>query len=228
MEPNLIMNLPEVPPPVDYNDPEIKCLKEAGVSEVAIQEHWYSKIKNNPPVKKKKRHYHPILESEIIDAQKNCRSAAACARYLKVSYRTFRKWAKIYGLFKTNPWKKGSKKDFHDPTKGKYPINDILQGKHPNYPIYRLKDLLIRSQIKEAHCEQCGFRERRITDGKIPLILNFEDGNTKNHSLENLKIFCYNCTFTSGRGFISRPKVRDHFLDADKLQGSYRKTDVRF
>ena len=82
-----------------------------------------------------------------------------------------------------------------DPNKGKYPIQDVLDGKYPNFPVHRLKDKLIRSNIKKAECEQCGFHERRITDGKLPLLLNFEDGNKHNHALVNLKLLCYNCTF---------------------------------
>ena len=41
-------------------------------------------------------------------------------------------------------------------------LNDILDGKHPEFPVHRLKDKLIRSGIKKAECEQCEFRERRI------------------------------------------------------------------
>ena len=64
-----------------------------------------------------------------------------------------------------------------DPNKGRYPLSKILSGKCPNFPIHRLKDKLIRSGTKKTECEQCGYSERRITDGKIPLLLNFEDGN---------------------------------------------------
>ena len=39
----------------------------------------------------------------------------------------------------------------------------------------------------------CGYSESRITDGKVPLILAFKDGDRSNHVLENLEIVCYNC-----------------------------------
>ena len=34
-----------------------------------------------------------------------------------------------------------------------------------------------------------------MVDYKVPLILNFKDGNAKNWKLENLEMLCYNCYF---------------------------------
>ena len=83
--------------------------------------------------------------------------------------------------------------------------------------MYRIKDKLIRGKLKEPKCELCGYKERRVTDGKIPLILNFLDGNPKNHLLENMKLYCYNCTFIAGKGYIRRG---NYLFDPDWLQGS--------
>ena len=49
----------------------------------------------------------PILEWEIRDAQKKARSAAEAARLLGTSYNTYKKWAKIYGVFEDlkNPFR---------------------------------------------------------------------------------------------------------------------------
>ncbi len=170
----------------------------------------------------------PLLESEILDAQAHCNNAMACARYLSVGYNCYKKWATSYGIFKTNPWGKGDKKRYWAPDKGKYPLNQILEGKFPNYPIYRLKDLLIRSGTKKAECENCGFNEHRITDQKMPLLISFKDGNEHNHLLENIEILCYNCMFLMGRGYIRRGKVEFNFTDPDRIQGSSRKIEARF
>jgi hypothetical protein len=44
--------------------------------------------------------YRPLLISEVIDAKTKCgRNASACARYLNISYCTFRKYAKLYSLW---------------------------------------------------------------------------------------------------------------------------------
>lgn len=182
-----------------------------------------------PRTLKRGRGSRPLLESEIKEAYEksdNCSSLAA--RIIGVNYKTFQKHAKRYGLWRTNPWGKGSRKRYWDPDKGKYPLNQILDGKFPDYPIFRLKDLLIRSGTKKAKCEMCGFEDRRLTDEKMPLLINFEDGNQKNHKLDNLKVYCYNCTFLYGKGYIRRGKTELHFLDPDRMQDSKRKTVSRF
>jgi hypothetical protein len=177
---------------------------------------------------RKGRGARPLLESEIKESQEHCNNATACAKYLGVGYNCYKRWAKTYNLFKTNPWGKGDKKRYWAPDKGKYPLNQILEGKFPNYPIYRLKDLLIRSGTKKAECDRCHFNEHRITDQKMPLLINFKDGNEKNHLLENIEILCYNCMFLTGRGYIRRGKVEFNFLDPDRIQGSSRKIEARF
>lgn len=170
----------------------------------------------------------PLTMQEILDIQKVSKSGHEASRKLGVSYATYKKYAKLYNIHTliNFPPPKGIRpvKCVVDPNKGKYPIEQVLEGKWPDYPIHRLKDKLIRSGKKEACCEQCGYRERRLTDGKIPLLLNFEDGNSKNFNLDNLKILCYNCTFTSGRGYINKgPK----YFDPDILQDAKKLIPAR-
>jgi len=159
----------------------------------------------------------PLLQSEIAAAQAVSKSGREAARKLGVNYLTYRKYAKMYNMHTLlNPYNRGIKKDV-DPEVGKYPLKELLDGKHPDYPVYRLKDKLIRSKRKDACCEMCGYRERRITDGKIPLLLNFEDDDSKNHKMDNIKLLCYNCTFVAGKGFIKRGNKQ---FDPDVMQGS--------
>jgi len=54
---------------------------------------------------------------------------------------------------------------------------------------------LIREGLIKEECHNCGFCEQRITDLRVPLKLLHEDGNKKNHLLDNLKLLCYNCWF---------------------------------
>ena len=165
------------------------------------------------PVRRTKRGlgFTPLTESEIKDAQEKNKTASSAARYLKVDYYTFRKYANLFGLWKINP---SYKEDGFYNESGKYPLSKLLLGEFPDYPVFRLKNRLIKSGIKKPECEQCGYKERRITDNKLPLILNFEDGNQKNHKLENMKLLCYNCTFCSGKGYIRSGK-KFHNLDED-------------
>jgi hypothetical protein len=167
----------------------------------------------------------PLLQSEIAAAQAVSKSGREASRKLGVNYLTYRKYARMYDMHTLlNPFNKGIKKDV-DPEVGKYPLKELLDGKHPDYPVYRLKDKLIRSRKKDACCEMCDYRERRVVDGKIPLLLNFEDGDSTNHKLENIKLLCYNCTFVAGKGFIKRGQK--HF-DPDVMQGSKHLFITRF
>lgn len=177
---------------------------------------------------KRGRGARPLLESEIKEAQEKIDTAIGCSRHLGVNYKTYKKWATKYGLFKANPWGKGSLKRYWAPDKGKYPLNQILEGKFPEYPLYRLKDLLIRSGMKKAECERCSMEERRITDGKMALLLNCKDGNEGNHLLDNLEVLCYNCMFYSGRGTLRGGRTQFYYNDPDRLQGASRKVEARF
>lgn len=137
-----------------------------------------------------------LLESEIRDAQGRSRSAKDTARTLGVSYNTYKKYAKMYGIFDIdyNPTNVPIERRLKL-TVGKYPLSEILQGKYPNYPITKLKRRLIKNDVFPECCTACGFDEVRVTDGKAPLLLDFLDGNWQNHRLENLRFLCYNCFF---------------------------------
>ena len=169
----------------------------------------------------------PLLESEIKGAQLMAKSGVECAKMLNVSYATYRKWATEYGLFKQfrdkcvkekNNRQKKKTKIHSNPNKGKYPLIDILKGKFPNSPVFKLKDRLFKCGYKAEKCENCGWDEKRITDGKGPFILDFKDSNPLNKSLENLTILCMNCAHNI-RGYISRGKPElHHGLNLDKIQ----------
>lgn len=136
----------------------------------------------------------PLMESEIKAAQDASISAADAARKLNVSYNTYKKYAKMYGIMDRCKCvdSRGIPK-VHNPYKGKYPLEEILMGMHPSYPPHKLRKKIFNAKLKTEICEVCGYKEARITDGKIPLILAFKDGDRTNHLLENLEIVCYNC-----------------------------------
>lgn len=137
-----------------------------------------------------------LTEHQIREAQKKARSSAECARLLGVSYNTYKKYAERYGIFGVvkNPSGLGIPKP-HNVHSGKYSIDDLIAGKYPNYPVWKLKKRLISSGYLEEKCSNCGFEERRITDYKVPLKLEFKDGDKTNHKYENLELLCYNCSF---------------------------------
>ena len=149
----------------------------------------------------------PLLKREIEIAQKNTRSAAEAARYLGTSYNTYKKYAKLYGIFDQhkNPSGKGIPRPH---VHGRYySMDDILAGKHPSYDLKKLKERLFKTAIKKEECEMCGMSEKRVTDQRSPLMLVFKDGDSTNHKLENLQILCYNCTFLTA-GNLNRVNVK--------------------
>ena len=157
-----------------------------------------------------------ILKSDIEIAQKNCVNGAEAARYLNISYNTYKKWAKRYGIFevykkdterKPRPYKRSqSIKKTRD---ARDYLESILVGKstpHGKQNRWRVKENLMRFGLLKAKCNMCGFEEERITDRRVPLLLDFIDGDETNWRLENLQFLCFNCTFLSSKNVFGRKK----------------------
>ena len=146
----------------------------------------------------------PLTKEQILAAMSQTLSNRASARYLNVSYVHYKRWAKLYesdthdNLFEQhkNQCGKGIPKFLRG--KGKEPaLIDIIEGRvdvssfSPDKIKYRL--------ITEGHlleeCSTCKFNERRVSDYKMPLLLNFKDNNKKNYRKENIELLCYNHYF---------------------------------
>ena len=126
--------------------------------------------------KRESRQAKPILRHEIEDAIANTKSNSAAARYLGVGILRYKKYAQIYGLYEQHNNKRGfgTPKGFAKTKKG-IPLAQIFKNQHPNYSLHRLKNRLIKGKVFEEKCHQCGFKEKRMTDGKTPLMLTFKE-----------------------------------------------------
>jgi len=145
---------------------------------------------------KRGRGARPLLKSEILEAQDQSRSAAEAARKLDVSYNTYKKWARQYGIFDRLKNQAGVGIRKTSMTGGAVPLEDVVvHGKHPKYSHSKLQKRLIRDGVFEEKCSNCGFDEKRITDLQVPLKLNHINGDGTDHRLENLELVCYNCWF---------------------------------
>ena len=166
----------------------------------------------------------PLLETEIRAAQSIATSAMDAARKLGVHYSTYKKWARHYGVhdFFNQPGK-GNKKKHKDPAKGKYPLNDILDGKYPDYPTHLFKKKLIQSKTKECKCDICGFGDTREKDNQAPILVNYMDDNPRNKSLDNIQFLCYNHAFIHGIEKSIRQDRFAKFSDSDKIQKTVEK-----
>jgi hypothetical protein len=149
----------------------------------------------------------PLTKEQILLAMRFTKSNRAAARYLNVSYIHYKTWAKRYfeveggkSLFEAhkNQAGKGIPKFLTNPNvKSQWDVLDVIEGRiSANH--FRPEDIK-RKMIDEGHlkeeCAVCGFHERRVSDYKIPLILNFKDNNPNHYNLGNIRFLCYNCYF---------------------------------
>jgi len=145
-----------------------------------------------------------LTKEDIIRAQKVTRSNMAAARYLHVSYNHYKKYAKMYKndegvtLLEAHMNQAGEGiPKFSIAGIDNIPLNDVLEGRVPieHFDPRKIKARLLSEGMLVEVCSRCNFGERRITDQKVPVILNFKDGNKKNWHLDNLEFLCYNCSF---------------------------------
>jgi|TARA_B100002019_G_C21272705_1_gene603312 hypothetical protein len=161
----------------------------------------------------------PLSKEMILAAMENTQSNKAAARYLNVSYMHYKKWAEFFVDKDTGEtlWQKHSNQagkgvpKFFKKYKDKVKLDDILNGRidATNFEPQFLKYRLIEEGYLYEECSECGFHERRVSDYKIPLLLNFKDGNKKHWGLNNLELLCYNHYFL---------KVGDVFTEKQEQQ----------
>jgi hypothetical protein len=133
-------------------------------------------------------------------------SNRAASRYLNVSYIHYKKWAKNYdateegypNLFEQHKNQAGKGIPKFLRANGPEPaLLDIIEGRidASSFDPDKLKYRLITEGYLQEECAVCGFHERRVSDYKIPLLLNFKDKNKKNYRKENIELLCYNHFF---------------------------------
>ena len=146
----------------------------------------------------------PLLYKDIEYAQSQTNSHAETARYLNISFGTYKRWAKAYNLYDTNHKNPAGRGITKKRVRGIHGLDDILAGKRPTYDRNKLKDRLIRAGYLLPECAFCGHTKTR-PDGRGPFVLGYVDGDSNNLNRENLRLLCYNCTYlTTGVAEIGR------------------------
>jgi hypothetical protein len=150
----------------------------------------------------------PLGKEMILAAMGKTKSNRAGARYLNCSYQHYKKWAKFYeatdpqypNLFDQhkNQSGKGIPKFLSNGNPRKdFSLLDIIEGRidpssfNPN----KIKYKLIQEGFIKEECSSCGFKEYRLLDYKMPLVMHFKDGNKQHYRLENIQMLCYNCYY---------------------------------
>ena len=123
----------------------------------------------------------------IEEAIKSSSSMRKAALKLEMPFSTFKIKAKKLGVYKPNQGANGSSK----PSKKKIPLEEILEGKHPQYQSNKLRTRLIEEGYKSKRCECCG--NTQWLGKPISLEVDHINGISADHRIENLKILCPNC-----------------------------------
>lgn len=146
-----------------------------------------------------------LTEQQIRGAMKSTLSNTAAARYLNVSYPTYKMYAKMYidketnkSLFELhlNPSGKGIIKITESGSREPR-LQDLLNRgmSVESYSVDKLKNRLLHEGLLKHECTKCLFSERRVVDLKVPLLLNFKNNIKSDWRIANLEMLCYNCYF---------------------------------
>lgn len=130
-----------------------------------------------------------ITKEDIEDAIKITNTMSEACVKLGIQFGTFKRKAIKFGLYVPNQGGKGSKKPWM--SSRKISIDEILEGKHPQFQAFKLKQKLFKTGKKKNECEVCGLNE---WNGKtIECELHHLNGNHNDHRFDNLQIICPNC-----------------------------------
>ena len=161
----------------------------------------------------------PLSKQQIQAAMNKTMSNRAAARYLGVSYIHYKKWAKNYDATKEgypdlfeqhkNQSGKGIPKFLNGSVK-QPAVLDIIEGRvdSSHFSAAKIRERMIGEGYLNDCCSNCSFNERRVLDYKVPLIMNFKDGNKKNYKLDNVELLCYNCYFLTVGDIFSDKQVQ--------------------
>ena len=118
-----------------------------------------------------------VTKKMIEDSQAVTKSNSAAARWLGIHYLTYRKYAKIYGLWERhlNPEGVGIKKGY-----GKYrkPLDQLLskENRKVRLGLTYLKNRLIDEGWVQEECSSCGYNEVVLGKDRVLLRIDFIDG----------------------------------------------------
>jgi len=161
-----------------------------------------------------------LTKEQILLAMRHTKSNRSAARYLNCSYIHYKMWAKRYhtveggpSLFEShkNQSGKGIPKFLtKSSSKKEWNILDVIEGRISvkHFSPEKIKKKMIEEGYLKEECAMCGFHERRVTDYKVPLILNFKDNDSNHYNLNNIRFLCYNHYFLNIGDIFNKNDIR--------------------
>jgi hypothetical protein len=172
----------------------------------------------NDPTKGKKSRIVPLYEHEIKHVVFNIpdiKSNRDASQYLNVSFKRWKKYASLYIekesgksyfqlLLDRSNKAKGQRliilKKLHRKKKwDEWYVKNILEKLNNSeldvkkYTQKRLKEFLIANDVLVERCACCGYWEKNMLTGKVPLLIDHIDCDYTNWKIENLQMLCFNC-----------------------------------
>ena len=127
-------------------------------------------------------------DEKLIEAAHHEPTMAKAAARCGLHFTTFKRRARELGVYMPNQGSAGVKKGHYST---RLPTEEILEGKHPQYQTYKLRNRLIEESILGYECNICGIDDHM----NLPLSLELDhiNGDRRDHRLENLRLLCPNC-----------------------------------
>lgn len=126
---------------------------------------------------------------EFIKICNESNTMSEAASRIGLHFNSFKRKALKLGCYTPNQGSKNTEKPWM--RERSISLNEILEGKYPQYQTFKLKNRLFEAGLKINKCEECGICEWNSK----PLMCELDhiNGNSHDHRLSNLKILCPNC-----------------------------------
>ena len=163
-----------------------------------------------------------FTKSQIETAMRYTKSIRAAARYLGCSYQHLKPFMKALRVDDNDPNSptlfdvhknqhgKGIPKFLPNRRKEPHVKRIFTEGiGYESFTTEKIRTRGIAEGFLKDECYGCGFHERRVTDYKVPLLMNFKDGNKCNYLMDNVELLCYNCYFLYVGEVLTPDQIRD-------------------